>query len=77
MMKKRIQVLVREVDETGKVINDKVISEIEPIEIGSPDELSEAHKVAWLAKVEQNAIDAAATLKKTLQSGKYNTKKNS
>ena len=49
MMKKRIQVLVREVDETGKVINDKVISEIEPIEIGSPDELSEAHKVAWLS----------------------------
>lgn len=76
-MKKRIQVLVRELDETGKVVNDEVISEIDPIEIGSPDELSESHKMAWLAKAEQNAIDAASTLKKTLQSGRSCTKKNS
>ncbi|MDO9535641.1 MAG: hypothetical protein Q7J85_10015 [Bacillota bacterium] len=74
-MKKTIQVLIREVDETGKVISDKIISEIEPIDLGPPNKLTESDKLAWLSKVEQNAVDAASTLKKTLQLNKYSSKK--
>ncbi len=72
---KKIQVILREVDETGKTISDQVVSEIEPITIASSEMLSEAGKLAWLNKVEQNAVDAAATLKKTSQLSKCNTKK--
>lgn len=69
---KKIQVLIRELDEFGKVINDRVISEIESIAI---DLDSESGKMEWLGKVEQNALDVASTLKKNLQSNKSNTKK--
>jgi len=74
-MKKTLQILVREVDENGKVISDKIISEIAPIDLGPIDKLTELDKIAWLSKVEQNSVDAASALKKTLQSIKYSSMK--
>jgi len=71
----KLQYLVREIDENGKIISDKIISEIEPIELGPLDKLTEVDKMAWLSKVEQNSVDAASALKKTLQSARYSGKK--
>ena len=74
-MKKRIQYVAREIDESGKVISEEVIYQIDPIDLGPIDKLTEADKVAWLNKVEQNSVDAAAAVKKKLQSSKYISEK--
>lgn len=73
---KKIQVILREIDENGNITENKVLTEIEPEKIKDIENMTEKEKWAFLSKIEQNAIDSSTELKKNLQFGNSNIKKN-
>jgi len=72
---KKIQVVLREVDEDGNITDNKIVKEIEPEKIDDIENMTEKEKIEYLNKVEQNAIDSSTELKKNLQSSNSNTNK--
>lgn len=73
---KKIQVVLREVDEDGNITNNKIVKEIELEKIDDIKNMTEKEKIEYLSKVEQNAIDSSTELKKNLQSSNSNINKN-
>ena len=73
---KKIQIILREVDEDGNITDNKIVKEIKPEKIDDIKNMTEKEKIEYLSKVEQNAIDSSTELKKNLQSSNSNTNKN-
>jgi len=74
---KKYRVVLEEIDNHDKVIKREIVTEVDSVNIKKAiTDLTEEDKQAWLNQVEQNAMNAANTLKKTLQSKKSEPKKN-
>ena len=73
---KKIQVVIREIDENGNITENKVVKEIEPEKIDDIKNMTEKEKINYLSKIEQNAIDSATEVKKNLQANNFNINKN-
>jgi len=73
---KKIQVVIREIDENGNITENKVVKEIEPEKIDDIKNMTEKEKINYLSKIEQNAIDSATEVKKNLQANNSNINKN-
>ncbi|WP_206708864.1 hypothetical protein [Koleobacter methoxysyntrophicus] len=71
----KYRIVLEEIDKDDKVANRLIVTEVNSVKTKPVADMTEEDKQAWLDQIEQNAVDAANALKKTLRSKKSGPKK--